>query len=215
MMPLSLLLFTFHLLTFAAPIDFSEYRIGYNNRSLLSEIVRELVAEYGVPVRTGYGDRFMAKEDLITIHEETLDKYLKDITDSKEREAITRFILTHEYFHVYLKHSSIRDELRAPKEIEITGPFSKARQQMEQQVDHLAAKHLHKLGLPLEPIRQLFLRHPELHGGENYPTAEERARAVMLAIEPEIHQSYFDNSAVRCVALLGELGRKLRLEPPR
>jgi len=212
-MPLSLLFLFFHLLTFATPLDFSQYQIGFNNRPLLESIIRELVAEYGVPVRTAYGDRFMVREDLITIQESQLDQYMAETTDPKEREAIARFILTHEYFHIYLKHSWIRDEFRAPKEIEIPGSFSKARQQMEQQVDHLAARHVHKLRLPIEPLRQLFLRHPELHGGENYPSAEERAKAVALAVEPEIHESYFDNSAVRCVALLGELGKKLRFEP--
>ncbi len=34
----------------------------------------------------------------------------------------------------------------------------------------------------------------------------------MLAREAEIHHSYFDNAAVRCVTLLGELGSRLRLE---
>lgn len=209
---MKLLLFSIYLLAFGETIDFSKYRIGFNNRTLLGAVIGELVAEYGVSVQTAFKDRLMAQDDVITIDEVTLDNYLKETADPKEREAIARFILTHEYFHVYLKHSSIRNELRTPQEIEITGPFSEARKQMEQQADHLAAKHLHKLGLPLEPIRQLFLRHPELHGGDNYPTAEERARAVMLAREAEIHHSYFDNAAVRCVTLLGELGSRLRLE---
>lgn len=192
-----------------SPIDFSQYRIGFNNRALFETILRDLTTEFGQPVTTAYGNSLQAKKNQIVIDESQIDTYLKETHNPKEREAIARFILAHEYFHVLLKHTHIRDSVRVPREIEIKGTFSEARKQMERQVDYLAAKHLHRLGLPTEAVQKMFLNHPELHGGTEYPTAKERARIVDLAKDPGIDERYFDHEVLKCVSLLSELRTKL------
>lgn len=190
-------------------VDFSSYRVGGNNRSLFEGIIRDLNAEFGDSVTTAYGNYTQAKTHQIVIDEAQMDKFLKETEAPTEREAIARFILAHEYFHVILKHPYAQDEIRTPDEIEITGTYSEARKKMEQQVDHLAAKYLYKLGLPTEPIHRMFSIHPELHGGGYYPTAGERSEIVLQARNSGIDQSHFDNKAIRCTFLLGKLAQKL------
>lgn len=190
------------------PIDFSQYHFGYNNRPIFEAVIRDLVSEFGLPVSTAYRKGLQAKIDQIVIDEAQIDKYLKDTNTPTEREAIVRFILAHEYFHVLLKHTHIRDSLRVPKEIQIKGSFSQARKQMERQVDYLAAKYLYKLGLQTEPIQDMFLKHPELEGGEEYPSAKERAEIVLLAKKQGMDERQFNHEAIHCTFLLSTLSSK-------
>ncbi|MFM8270076.1 MAG: hypothetical protein ACKN9V_07795, partial [Pseudomonadota bacterium] len=191
------------------PLDFSNYRPGTNHRPLFEAIVRDLIAEFEHPVATAYRKNMEATVDRIVIDEALMDMYLMETADPKEREAIARFVLAHEYFHVALKHPHTRDSVRTPREIEIRGAFADARKQMETQVDHLAAKYLYKLKLPTEPIQRMFTSHPEFHGGEYYPTAAERAETVLKARTPGIEQSHFDNQVIKCIFLLSRLAQKL------
>lgn len=191
------------------PLDFSDYRPGANHRPLFEAIVRDLIAEFEHPVTTAYGKHLQAKADRIVIDESQMDNFLLETTDPKEREALARFILAHEYFHVALKHPYTGDSMRGPREIEIKGPYAEARKKMEIQVDHLAAKYLYKLGLPTEPIQRLFTSHPEHHGGEYYPSAIERAEVVLRARSPGIEQAHFDNHVIKCTFLLSKLARQL------
>lgn len=131
-----LLLFLITNLFASTPVDFSNYRFGFNNRLLFETILKDLTAEFGQPVTTAYGNSLQAKINQIVIDEAQMDKYLKETDDPKEREAIARFILAHEFFHVLLKHPHIRDSIRVPREIEIRGTFAEARKQMERQVDY-------------------------------------------------------------------------------
>ncbi|NBX76912.1 MAG: hypothetical protein EBQ92_10195 [Proteobacteria bacterium] len=182
----------------ATPLDFSEYRFGQNNRRFFETIIKDLMIEYGQPVTTSYGKDFQAKIDRIVVDEDKMEKYLKETQNPKEQEAIARFILAHEYFHVALKHVQTSDRVRSVDGVEILGTFSEARKQMEQQVDHLAAKYLHQLGLPTEPVQRLFLSHPEFHGGDSYPSAQERVDSVLRGARPGIEESYFDNQFIKC-----------------
>lgn len=190
-------------------VDFSRYRLGKNNRTLLEAIISELTAEFGVPVTTAYRKSLQATPHQIIIDEAQLDNYLREHQDSKEQEAIARFTLAHEYFHVLLKHPQARDSIRTPREIQIKGTYSQARKEMEKQVDYLAAKYLNKLSLPIRPVQELFLRHPEFHGGELYPSAQERAEIVLLGQNKGIEEKHFDNDVIQCVSLLEELRIKL------
>jgi hypothetical protein len=182
----------------ATAIDFAEYRTGQNNRRFFETIIKDLIAEYGHPVTNSYGKDFQAKIDRVVVDEAKMDKYLKETQDPKEREAIARFILAHEYFHIALKHVQTSDRVRSVGGVEILGTFSEARKQMEQQVDHLAAKYLHQLGLPTEPVQRLFLSHTEFHGGEGYPSPQERVEAVLRGGKPGIEESYFNNRFIKC-----------------
>jgi len=192
-----------------SPTDFSTYRLGGNNRNLFEAILKDLQSEFGHPVTSAYGEGLQAKVDRIVIDEAQMDAYLKETKDPTEREALARFMIAHEYFHVLLKHPQTDERGRAPKEIEIRGSFSEARRQMENQVDYLASKYLKKLKLPIEPIRSMFLSHPEFHGGDYYPKAEERAEIVASAQRDEFQEEIFDHKAIKCVFLLGSLASKL------
>lgn len=193
----------------ASSIDFSNYRPGGNNRPLFEAIVKELATEFGHPVATAYGKDLQAKVDRIVIDEDQMDKYVGEVQEPREREAIARFILAHEYFHVILKHPQTSDWRRSPREIEIMGKYNEARKYMEQQVDHLAGKYIHKLGLSTEPIQKMFFKHPELHGGGEYPSAQERVEIVERSKNPGIEEEHFDNRIIRCTFLLARLAKKL------
>ena len=190
-------------------LDFSSYRLGKNNRYLFEAIVKDLSLEFGREVTTAYGKGLQAIADRIVIDESQMDDFLKQTTDPKEREALARFIIAHEYFHVALKHTHTDQWGKKTPEIEIRGTFKEARKQMEKQVDYLAAKYLQTLKLPTTPVQTMFLEHPEFHGGEYYPTAEERVEVVVSAIEKGIDRAVFDHKAIKCTFLLGLLSTKL------
>jgi len=165
--------------------------------------------DFGEMVSVSYGKGFEARGNQIVIDEEKMDQLLKETVHSSERESIARFIIAHEFFHIALKHTKTSHRVRGFEDLTIVGTFSEARKQMEQQVDHLAAKYLHKLGLSTAPIQRLFRSHPEMHGGEFYPTAEERVEAVLKAQANGIEPTYFDNPAIKCTQVLGKLAPKL------
>jgi len=194
----------------AQPVDFSQYTPGKNNRALYERIISELATEFEVPVRTAYRKGLQATPHQIIIDEVQLDAYIREVESIKDKEAVARFILAHEYFHIFLKHPQALDSVRVPKEIQIKGSYGDTRKAMERQVDYLAAKHITQLGLPIEPIRQMFLRHPEFHGGNEYPSARERAEIVSSVSKKDFAETYFDNEVIQCTALLGRLRLKFR-----
>jgi len=189
----------------ATRADFSQYRVGFNNRGLFQILIDDLVREFEQKVNVAYGEGLQAKADKIVIDEDLMDKYLGEVESPKEREAIARFILAHEYFHVALKHTQTDAYGKTPREIQILGKYVDARKQMERQVDYLAAKYLYKLELPTQPVQQMLLKHPEFHGGEEYPTAQERAELITQAKENGIEKSHFDNTVMKCTFLLSSL----------
>ena len=207
--------FFIHLVFGVTGVDFSTYRPGMNNRPLYQSIIKDLGEKFGTPVQTAYRKGFEAQIDRIVIDEDLMDKYLQEAAVPQEREAIARFILAHEYFHVLLKHPHTSERGESPKEIQIRGTFTEARREMEKQVDHLAAKYLHDLKLPTKPVERMFQTHPELvHGGDCYPSGEERAKIVSEASKPGIEMSYFDNKAIKCTFFLNKLAARFPREMP-
>lgn len=209
--------------------DFSTYRPGKNNRALLGPIVRQLVADYGVFVDHVYGSVLAAggsdarfgleatrKNALyddsgaspdgpakIHIGEAELDELLAHTDAPLERRALATFVLAHEYFHVYLGH---RDLLQGRK---VDGVDVKSHRGLalaaERQADHLAARHLLALGLPLEPVERLFTSHQGLAAGNReHPPGAERALVVTKATAG-LDEGLFDNVQVACAPRMAQL----------
>ncbi len=153
---------------------FSEYRIGFNNRAVFRQALRHLELTFGRKVDVAFGNRNCVTEspssgvptvfldeayfDVVFGHVKWIESLLFSLNEqgfvstfsvSEHIEAVGRFIVAHEYFHVLLRHLDIfKGQIVSGVQTELKGDL--LAQALEAQADWLAAVYVREdLGLPL------------------------------------------------------------------
>ena len=191
-----------------AAVDFTNYRPGKNNRSLIGAIMRDLEKSFGAKVNLAYGNRCETEENrLVRIGEQELDKNLAKAKchTPKDKKAVAAFVIAHEFFHAYLRHPEVAFGTR-PDGFDVKK--SGYRKIFELQVDYLAARYIQSRGLSLEPVHELFSQ--DFEASKNYPSGEERQSNILSAQEPEFRQDLFTNEIFDCLAFLDALTNLLK-----
>ncbi|MEQ8280191.1 MAG: hypothetical protein RKU31_41360 [Deltaproteobacteria bacterium] len=195
-----------------ASTDFAKYRVGFNNRALLSPIVADLNARFGTkisyryaPVLEAFGPPHksgvgFADSTNMAIGEKAIDKLVEPFEAPRDRQAIATFAVAHEFFHALLKHAHLLDFGSSPKGYRIAWG-DKYRQMFELQVDYLAARYLKSLGLPLDAVITMF-ETGDFEPSEDYPSGEVRADNVRIAFDEAFRLELFDNDVVACLDFL-------------
>lgn len=201
-------------------LDFTKYRAGFNNRNLLGPIADDLNKRFGTHINYGY-----TQEDLeayadpgrrggfgllaqggrgFKIGERVIDRLVAPFEYGIATRAIASFCIAHEFFHALLRHPEIDSPgFRTPDGWRIKS-YDKYRPLFELQVDYLAARYLRLLGLPIEPVVEMF-RTQEFKEGKDYPSGLVRADNVKTALEEEFRTDLFSNDIVDCLDFLESL----------
>jgi hypothetical protein len=82
--------------------------------------------------------------------------------------------------------------------------YEKYRKLIEFQVDYLAARYLRVLGLPLEPVCEVF-RNEMFKESKDYPSGAERESNVLSARNDEFRLDLFSNEVLDCLDFLESL----------
>lgn len=204
----------------SAEPDFARYRVGFNNRDLLGAIVRDLNTRFGVNIHYGYSSALEAfgrdsrdsgtgfrgsRVDGFHIGEKVIDSLVEPFESAVDRRAVATFAVAHEFFHSLLRHPDVDAGPKSRPNGWRIKSYDKYRALMEIQVDYLAARYLRLLGLPLEPVMEMFNKPGQFEGGKDYPDGATRALSMATAKEPEFRLDLFSNEIVDCLDFLETL----------
>lgn len=199
--------------------DFSQYRIGFNNRGLLGPIVEDLNKRFGTSISYGYSSTLEAFANPsvaggfgfgaqgsrgFKIGEKAIDELVTPFPSPLDKRAIATFAVAHEFFHCLLRHpETLTHGFSTPAGWRVKS-YEKQRRLYEFQSDYLAARYLRLLGLPLEAITQMF-RTGNFEENKDYPNGEMRAANVQSAFEDEFRLDLFSNDIVDALDFLESL----------
>jgi hypothetical protein len=202
--------------------DFSTYRVGLNNRGLLSAIARDLDRMFATSISYGFaseateafgtnrggGYGFGPRGHSYSIGEKKIDRLVEPEPTAIGRRAIASFVVAHEFFHVLLRHpDTFEAGVPQPKGLRVK-TYAGYRPLIELQADYLAARYLRAKGLPLEPVIAMFERQNE-PASKDYPSDQDRAKNVARASAPEFDLDLFQNDIVDALAFLDFLASEI------
>ncbi len=203
----------------AQPVDFSGFRHGMNNRSMYSKVVADLNDRFGTNIRYGYSTELAAfapvspsrgglgfqRDGGFRIGERAIDELVAPfLSSSTDVAAIATFAVAHEFFHSLLKHPELID-MGSPTPRGYSVKWSeKYHWALEFQVDYLAARYLKLLGLPLEPVIQMF-ENGDFPEKKTHPPGGARGDCVATAADDEFRAELFSNEIVDCLAFLDSI----------
>lgn len=203
----------------AEPVDFSGFRHGMNNRSMYSKVVADLNERFGTKIRYGYstelaafapvspgrGGLGFAQDGGFRIGERAIDQLVEPfLANSTDVAAIATFAVAHEFFHSLLKHPELIDMgSRTPSGYRVKWS-EKYHWALEFQVDYLAARYLRQLGLPLEPVLEMF-ENGDFPEKKTHPPGDMRAACVATAADDDFRGELFSNEVVDCLAFLDSI----------
>lgn len=199
--------------------DFSQYRIGFNNRGLLGPIVEDLNKRFSTQISYGYSSTLEAFANPsvsggfgfgaqgsrgFKIGEKAIDELVTPFPSPLDKRAIATFAVAHEFFHCLLRHpETLTRGFSTPAGWRVKNS-EKQRRLYEFQADYLAARYLRLLGLPLEAVTQMF-RTGKFEEDKDYPNGEMRAANVQSAFEDEFRLDLFSNEIVDALDFLESL----------
>jgi len=201
-------------------LDFTKYRAGFNNRNLLGPIADDLNKRFGTHLNYGYTQEDLeayadpGKRGAFGLHaqggrgfkigERAIDRLVAPFEYGIATRAIATFCVAHEFFHALLRHPEVDTPgFRMPSGWRIKS-YEKYRPLFELQVDYLAARYLRLLGLPIDPVVEMF-RTGDFPENKSYPSGTARAENVKTALEEEFRLDLFSNDVVDCLDFLESL----------